>query len=94
MNSEIQSTPHPTPDSEVWRIIQESIASLPNSSPMKNRAQAAANQLEVSAQRRTKILGLVQEALSQLRLDTKYLIFDLEATCRERDSWKSKAEGK
>ena len=26
-----------------------------------------------------------QEALSQLRLDMKYLIFDLEATRRERD---------
>jgi hypothetical protein len=29
----------------------------------------------------------VQEALSQLRLDTKYLVFDLEATRRERDEY-------
>lgn len=36
--------------------------------------------------RRRRILNLVQEALSQLRLDMKYLIFDLEATRRERDS--------
>ncbi|HEX3868819.1 MAG TPA: transcriptional regulator [Pirellulales bacterium] len=35
--------------------------------------------------RRRKILNLVQEALSQLRLDMKYLVFDLEATRRERD---------
>ncbi len=35
--------------------------------------------------RRRRILNLVQEALSQLRLDMKYLIFDLEATRRERD---------
>jgi hypothetical protein len=28
----------------------------------------------------------VQEALSQLRLDMKYLVFDLEATRRERDA--------
>ena len=35
--------------------------------------------------RRRRILGLVQEALSQLRLDVKYLMFDLEVTRRERD---------
>ena len=38
-----------------------------------------------STQRRRRILTLVQEALSQLRLDMKYLMFDLEATRRERD---------
>ncbi len=36
--------------------------------------------------RRRRILNLVQEALSQLRLDMKYLIFDLEATRRERET--------
>ncbi|HUG93364.1 MAG TPA: transcriptional regulator [Planctomycetaceae bacterium] len=35
--------------------------------------------------RRRRILTLVQEALSQLRLDIKYLMFDLEMTRRERD---------
>lgn len=38
-----------------------------------------------SSVRRRKILTLVQEALGQLRLDMKYLVFDLEATRRERD---------
>ena len=38
-----------------------------------------------SSRRRRRILELVQEALSQLRLDMKYLVFDLEATRRERD---------
>ena len=38
--------------------------------------------------RRRRILNLVQEALAQLRLDMKYLIFDLEATRRERDRYK------
>lgn len=38
--------------------------------------------------RRKRILSLVQEALSQLRLDMKYLMFDLEATRRERDALK------
>jgi hypothetical protein len=38
-----------------------------------------------SSVRRRRILTLVQEALGQLRLDMKYLVFDLEATRRERD---------
>ncbi len=42
--------------------------------------------------RRRRILNLVQEALSQLRLDMKYLIFDLEATRRERDSFREQLE--
>jgi hypothetical protein len=41
-----------------------------------------------STKRRRRILNLVQEALSQLRLDMKYLVFDLEATRRERDALK------
>ena len=42
--------------------------------------------------RRRRILNLVQEALSQLRLDMKYLIFDLEATRRERDEYRELLE--
>jgi len=42
-----------------------------------------------STKRRRRILALVQEALSQLRLDLKYLVFDLEATRRERDAARS-----
>ena len=42
--------------------------------------------------RRRRILGLVQEALGQLRLDMKYLMFDLEATKRERDDYRAKLE--
>lgn len=41
-----------------------------------------------STRRRRRILSLVQEALSQLRLDMKYLVFDLEATRRERDAYR------
>lgn len=38
-----------------------------------------------STKRRRRILSMVQDALSQLRLDMKYLMFDVEATRRERD---------
>lgn len=37
--------------------------------------------------RRRQVMTLVQDALSQLRLDMKYLMFDLEATRRERDQY-------
>jgi hypothetical protein len=45
-----------------------------------------------STKRRRRILSLVQDALSQLRLDMKYLLFDLEATRRERDELRRKIE--
>ena len=46
-----------------------------------------------STRRRRRIMCLVQEALAQLRLDMKYLVFDLEATRRERDALRRQAEG-
>jgi hypothetical protein len=46
-----------------------------------------------SNRRRRRILNLVQDALGQLRLDMKYLAFDLEATRRERDEFRHKLEG-
>ena len=39
-----------------------------------------------NTQRRRQILSTIQEAISQLRLDMKYLMFDLEATRRERET--------
>jgi hypothetical protein len=45
-----------------------------------------------STKRRRRILNLVQDALGQLRLDMKYLMFDLEATRRERDEYRTKLE--
>jgi hypothetical protein len=46
-----------------------------------------------SNRRRRRILTLVQDALGQLRLDMKYLAFDLEATRRERDEFRRKLDG-
>ncbi len=45
-----------------------------------------------SVRRRRRILNLVQEALSQLRLDVKYLMFDLEITRKERDELQAQME--
>ncbi|MDR2170142.1 MAG: hypothetical protein LBP59_08375 [Planctomycetaceae bacterium] len=38
-----------------------------------------------SAERRQQILTVLHDSLTQMSLDLKYLIFDLEATRRERD---------
>lgn len=46
-----------------------------------------------STHRRQRILTLVQEALGQLRLDMKYLLFDLEATRRERNKFREALDG-
>jgi len=59
------------------------IAALP--SDMQQDLETAYNRVVDSVRRRRRILSLVQEALSQLRLDIKYLMFDLEVTRRERD---------
>jgi hypothetical protein len=46
-----------------------------------------------SVRRRRRILTLVQDALSQLRLDIKYLMFDLDVTRKERDVFQERLEG-
>jgi hypothetical protein len=51
------------------------------------------DRVKESTLRRRRILNLVQDALSQLRLDMKYLMFDLEATRRERDEFRRQTEG-
>ena len=53
----------------------------------------AYEQVVESVLRRRRILNLVQEGLSQLRLDIKYLMFDLEATRAERDALRQQLEG-
>ena len=41
------------------------------------------------SKRRQNTMSLLQEAFAQLRLDMKYLIFDLEATMQERDMYRA-----
>lgn len=62
-------------------------------SAKKDELIASFKRVSESVLRRRRILGLVQEALSQLRLDVKYLMFDLEMTRRERDELQSRIEG-
>jgi hypothetical protein len=66
--------------------LGEAIAALPRESQAQ-LAHLFARVAE-STRRRRRILHLVQDALGQLRLDMKYLAFDLEATRRERDEYR------
>ncbi|MCC7085943.1 MAG: transcriptional regulator [Pirellulales bacterium] len=63
--------------------------------PSQHRGQLgpAIERVIESTKRRRRILNLVQDALSQLRLDMKYLMFDLEATRRERDEFRKQLDG-
>ena len=64
--------------------LVDAIAALP--AEHRTRLEPLVSRVIDSTKRRRRILNLVQEALSQLRLDMKYLVFDLEATRRERDA--------
>ncbi len=72
------------------RQLAELIHSLPESysAPML----PVLDRVLESTKRRRRILSLVQDALGQLRLDMKYLMFDLEATRRERDDYKTQLD--
>jgi len=47
------------------------------------------DRLAACLERRQRMIGYVQDTLNQMSLDLKYLIFDLEATRRERDEYRS-----
>ena len=64
--------------------LETAVAQLP--AEHRARIVPLMNRVVESTWRRRRILSLVQEALGQLRLDMKYLMFDLEATRRERDA--------
>ena len=60
--------------------------------PQRGELDEILSRVVDSTRRRRRILNLVQEALGQLRLDMKYLMFDLEATRREREEYRQKLE--
>ncbi len=87
-----QVTPMTTANEELPKDLTEltaAIAALP--SAQRAAIEPLLERVSDSTRRRRRILNLVQEALSQLRLDMKYLMFDLEATRRERDSYREES---
>lgn len=75
--------------SEIAELIA-AIHELP--AELRRNVDPALDRVVESTRRRRRILNLVQDALGQLRLDMKYLMFDLEATRRERDEYRRKVE--
>jgi hypothetical protein len=70
--------------------LGQRIASLPE--PQYLELEQAYVRVVECVRRRRRILELVQEALSQLRLDIKYLLFDLDVTRKERDELRSQLD--
>jgi hypothetical protein len=70
--------------------LADAIRALPGD--QRHHIEPLLNRVIESTRRRRRILNLVQDALGQLRLDMKYLVFDLEATRRERDDYKQRLE--
>ena len=66
------------------------IVTLPNA--QKHELEVAFQRVVDSTHRRRRTLEVVQDALSQLRLDVKYLMFDLDATRQERDLLRQQME--
>jgi hypothetical protein len=87
---------HQSPITEIEQLpadLQRLVASIQALPPEhSSEVLAALDRVVESTKRRRRILSLVQDALSQLRLDMKYLMFDLEATRRERDDYRVKLE--
>lgn len=90
--SEPTRTTKPTNDEIPHEMLDlaAAINSLPET--YKTELEPFITRVLESTRRRRRILTLVQDALSQLRLDMKYLAFDLEATRRERDDYRQKLE--
>ena len=70
--------------------LGQRIAGLPE--PQYRELEQAYVRVVECVRRRRRILELVQEALAQLRLDIKYLLFDLDVTRKERDELRSQLD--
>jgi hypothetical protein len=83
----------PNPDELPADVVElaTALAQLPD--PYRQPLEQAFGRVIDSTKRRRRILTLVQDALGQLRLDMKYLMFDLEATRRERDQYRREMDG-
>ena len=70
---------------EIAELV-EAITALPDQS--RREIQPILDRVIQNSKRRRAILLVVQDSLGQLRVDMKYLMFDLEATRRERDEYR------
>jgi hypothetical protein len=90
--SQASRTVRPEPEELPTDILELGAALRVLGESERMRIEPLFSRVLESTKRRRRILGLVQDALSQLRLDMKYLMFDLEATRRERDELRRRIE--
>lgn len=83
----VDSTKNELP-SDIRRLV-EAIKTLPPEH--RDSFAPALDRVVEGSNRRRQVLLLVQDSLAQLRLDMKYLMFDLEATRRERDAYRKQS---
>ena len=82
-----QSVPEVSELKELLRLTDD----LPAES--RSDFYAVLARLAAKIEHRQRMLGYVQDSLNQMSLDLKYLIFDLEATRRERDAYQQLLRG-
>ena len=70
------------------QALSDIVITLPDN--VCNRLQPLVQTCLQAEKHRQQHVSILQEALGQLRLDLKYLVFDLEATRRERDDYKAR----
>ena len=70
--------------------LQNVLEGLP--SEYRERVDPVLERVVDSTRRRRKLLGQIQMAMTQMRLDVSYLLFDLEATRRERDAYRQRLD--
>ena len=82
------SLPRQTIEREIAELVD--FLHLIDTLPMEYRADfyKALGRLVDGFERRRNVFKHVQETLEQMSLDLKYLLFDLEATRRERDEYR------
>lgn len=90
----MNANPMKSADADQLPIDLNDLISAVESLPQRYRTELEKplNRVVEYTRRRRRILNLIQEALSQLRMDMKYMMFDLEATRRERDEYKNSSD--
>ena len=90
----MNANPMKSADADQLPIDLNDLISAVESLPQTYRTELEKplNRVVEYTRRRRRILNLIQEALRQLRMDMKYMMFDLEATRRERDEYKNSSD--
>ena len=92
LTQQSSAQPEPMPLDEPMQEVREltELLRLVDALPTEHQPDLyrGLDRLAACLESRQRMLGFVQESLNQMSLDLRYLIFDLEATRRERDAYR------